>query len=708
MSTRDSIITQSMLASYLTAGTMDYVELVSPFMLKCLPTRISEEISLTSLQDSMNSLYDLDIPKNMIEKMLIRQCKKKNGAYVRRDKKKYYVDKVYDSKDFDDRTRIIKGSIDDVIKKMEKFFSEQKYISGISDEKAKEFLEIFLDTYNYTVYENAEALSLVTKETNAESNYYVAQFVLHEYKGQTKEFNSVLEIIKGALTAKSIYYFMNSENAIEQKRINGTTFVLDTRILIEALGLNLEEEHKATSELLSMIVNNGGKLATYDYYVTELHGIIHKYCVDSTAKLTLSLDYFRRTRKTVAEVKAYGDTLEGRLEELQIEILEKESCEDDIKNQDWCIDYSELRNALSTNIEYSNRNGEYFSEALINDTETIQAIAYKRRKPKKCTIFNCDYIFVTKNKDICKVVYDLYRDRFKGEINYVITDIDLTAMIWLSTFGSKRNLPQLKLIENAYSACAPSREVMSTFLDTVNTCEDEGKISQDMAILLRSQHATVEDIADITHNSQSAVSEKTVIEAQKRLHNRMKKDIKTELSGERKLLDDKAENLRQEGEAIENERQDIISERKQVEKDKDDLRFIARRISLEKQRNDDGLKKLKNARDNVVAEAVENATTHKNIIKHVLTVIAIAVLFALWGLFVYATLKIAVATNQSNISLAVYIGVVTIVDMAFSFVSYKKFLTKLIYKVAEWSYDRTYSSVIRKYTAIMSNASDVA
>lgn len=91
---------------------------------------------------------------------------------------------------------------------------KEKYIKDISSDKMREYLAVFLDTYNYSVFDDTKNLDTITLDKNSESNYYVAQFILSEYENDTVEFQDILEIIKGSLIAKSIYYFMDSENDI--------------------------------------------------------------------------------------------------------------------------------------------------------------------------------------------------------------------------------------------------------------------------------------------------------------------------------------------------------------------------------------------------------------------------------------------------------------------------------------------------------------
>ena len=422
MKKNDTFITQSMLSSYMAVETKDYLELILPFVCMCLPQKIDDKIELEKIQATIKDKYSLDIPVNVVEKLLIRLCKQKRGAIVRKVSSEYIVNSIYDTNKFENRAIKIKKSIDAVISKMQKYMYKEKYMKNASADKMREYLAVFLDTYNYSVFDDTQSLDTITLNKNLESNYYVAQFILTEYKNDTIEFQDILEIIKGSLVAKSIYYFMDSENDISKKKIQGTKFVLDTRVLIDVLGLNLEQERNATRELLELIINHGGKLVTFDYYIEELRGIIYRYEKTPEIRLELSLNYFARNGYSSQDASAYAETIEDRLHEYNVEIIQKPDYENNIAAQEWHIDYAQLRDTLNQQIDYRTRKEELYSDALIHDVDTIEAIAYERGNSKRCSIFNCKTIFITKNTDICKAIFKLYKnDRFRnGEVNFVM------------------------------------------------------------------------------------------------------------------------------------------------------------------------------------------------------------------------------------------------------------------------------------------------
>ena len=710
MKKNETFITQSMLSSYMAIETKDYLELLLPFVSVCLPEKIGERIELEQVQYALKEKYGLNIPEKVIAKLLIRLCKRKRGALVKRKQEEYSVNQVYDAKDFDERTEKIKQCIDSVLRKMLKFMNTQKYLSGVTYDKMKEYLTVFLETYNYSVYEDAQSLEAVTLERKAESNYYVAQFILSEYESDTLEFQYILEIIKGSLIAKSIYYFMNSENDMSAKRIHGTKFILDTRVLIDALGLNLPQESKATREMLELITSNGGKLATYDYYIDELRGILHRYGKSIESRLTLSLDYFIKNRYSSEDAFAYASTIEDRLAEWDIDVIEKPSYESNMREQTWHIDYNKLRDALDAEIDYRSKNGDYYSEALIRDADTIEAVAYERGANRPYSVFDCKIIFVTKNVDICKVVYSLFKeDRFKrGEVSYSITDVDLTSIIWLSTFGTKSDLPKLKLLEHAYSACAPSRTVMKEFLAKLHALEDSEKISQDMAVLLRSQYATVNDLSEITHNVEGGITDETIYEMERRLNNRADKEAKVHYKKEFEENEKVKQEIEADRFAIQQRRDELIGEQRKTSKMKQDAEYVIKVLdrkrklfSEEKDINDQKLEAIKKTQKAIIERGKKKAHFSKKMTIGILYVLLIIIALFITLLFAFATWKISDLTNASLMLSYLFVGIVSVFSLIITVVSIVKCIGVYISKIGERVYDISYSNYIKKYRDIL-------
>ena len=730
MKNRDSFITQAMLSSYLTVDSKDYLELLMPFVLQCLPEHEGVEVDIGLMQENLNEQFQLDILYNVVDRLLRRLCKKNKGAYIEKKNKQYYTKKIADSTDFDRRRDKIRTAIEMVICKMQKFM-EEVYYRSIAKEKATEYLSIFLETYNYTVYKDVGTVSQITiKDTVAESNYYVAQFIRKEYEQKTEEFSYILELIKGTLIAKAIYFFMKAPDDTITK-IRKTDFYLDTRLLIDILGFDSTQGHQAAIELIKLIKDQGGSLKTFSYYVGELKGILHAYAEKPSIRLSLSLSHFMEEGVSSADALATMGVLEMMLDKYGITVIEKPEYIDNITNQNWHIDYAELRKVLNESIEYRKTStSDYYTDALIHDVDTIEAIAYYRGMSRECSVFDCSAIFVTRNKDIESVVYHLYREeRFKhGEINFVITDIDLTAVLWFSTFGKQKSLPLLRLLENAYAACVPSEAVMKKFLETIDRLSDDEKITRETAVLLRTQYQSLDDLSELTHNRVDQCSKQVIVEMENKLHNRTYKKVLNEVKQEKRKeiekyaidenekilqevknqenrLEELNEELAATSELLQNTRDELHQQSKELEdtrKQKSETEilqiYVQQRIDLQKKKHTEEMNRqkeeIREERERIVKIAENLATKFSNRVKYILYTLTSVVYAGIILVFAYCTYLLSDISKQKLIPPVLLVGSISVVSTVVLLFPVFKYVRKRINRLCKNIYSRKYADII--------------
>lgn len=744
MSKNNAFVAQAMLSSYLEINAQDYLQLLLPFIGVCLPTKINTIISIEDLQKELQNRFGLEIPCNVIERLLIRLCKKKRGGCVKRNQNVYTLEAIYDTKDFDDKSFKIKTSIDAVLRKMKSFMKKKKFLSDITDDKMKEFLITFLETYNYTIYDDVEDLAKITLIDSSESNYYVAQFILAEYHEDSLEFQYLLEIIKGSLAAKSIYYFINSENDILNRRIIKTEFILDTRILIDVLNLNFEQGHKAASEMLKLITQNGGIVVTFDYYVEELQRIMYYFINHPEKRLLLSLNKFTMNIVHGLDISVFADTLKTRLEHLGIKIIESKQLENTNETMYW---RDSLKAEMRNGINYRNKDGVDFSEALLNDASTIEHILAKRGSNKKCSVFDCKTIFVTQNIELCKFIHNLFwKERFRnGEVSFAITDIDLSSILWLSTFSKGSELPELKLIENAYSACVPTKEIMDDFLKRVKLLEQDEKISAEAAILLRVKFATLDDLTKLSKNSLHNMTDKVVLDVTDTMLDRMREEAKEDVYNdpevkkvleqvaqaeqERKDLIDLAKNIMEAKHKVDDLHNDAIKisqnneiilqeilqihdanikdakrndyDRKAIKREKQ--LTLAKQEELQKLEEKTNRLELKNKRrrKKLYEAATQKTNKRKTIVRKRLNIMAILLAVILVILFAIGTFLIADFTNASLAKVTAFVACISILGVIITFKDLVKGVQFYINRISEKAGDKAYSDYINGYNQLL-------
>lgn len=516
MKHNNALITKAMLASYLNEQRVDYLDMISPFVLRTLPEQANSIIDVPNVVKKINDEYGLNVNQKIIEKILTRLCKNKNGNVIRKENqrtgslrqtestRRYYVNQKINYEEFDNRKKKIKQSVEEVVNKLKNFINDNyQCLVPIKYGQAQECFLTFLKNYNYELYSNVDNLREIQGiEKSNSDNFRVAKFILHEYA--LKEdgcYNKIKEIQEGFFASTAIYYFCNSVKSDNPKKIIDKTKVfLDTRLLIDVLGLNQESESKSMRELISLVKKNGGQLCTFDYYVDELIGIINRYLKDKNSRYLLDLDFFRRGECSNAEISLRKLTIERDLIDENIEIISDVDFDEQIKDQTWHIDSLELKRNMSSLINYS---GGECAPAFQNDLRTLERISfYKSNSVKKHTQ---KAIFVTSNYGIIKAAESTFTDPiFQDDIGIVISDIDLVAALWLSNYNPSSELSSLILLENAYAAIYPDKKILTEVMGIIErSMNDSDEKIKEEALLLRSNKYLIEDIAEVTQNEKA-------------------------------------------------------------------------------------------------------------------------------------------------------------------------------------------------------------
>lgn len=560
MENKNALITNAMLTVYIDEKNMDYTKMLMPFIeatIYDLKYSVGDNLSVNTIKEKTNSEYGLDLKDKVVEKILYKLYKDKNGAilkYTYRNKSKLYtLLKVPDVKKF----KQVKSNMTDVVKSVilefVTYYNNEHIVKKIDYNKGQIIFVDFLNKYNFEIYNDINATNnIMINEHVASDMYYVAKFIIEEHNKkhnhQKNCYNKLLMLQEGYFAQNAIYYFMNGEiEATPSRKISNVYFVLDTRILIDVLGLNYTADADSMAELLELIKRNDGHLCTYEYYMNELKGIIDKYVLDYDSRIYLDLAKFRDSKMSDTQIRVYNLSLKDKLEDKEVTILSPQEYDNMVSSQNWHIDYAALEDDILKSVEYQNRREDI---GFINDFETLHAMSYLRTTNKKNI-----YVFVSSNFDLVKVADRLLnREKLKHtDFGLAISDIDLTTLLWLYNHNDKPNLPSLTLLENAYAAIVPDKRILNKVINVINEkVQSNDKTVKEMALTLRYSEYLLSGISEVVKNDTNNVSPDIV----DNLSNHVKNEIRKELAPQirKKIIDEEYESIHEE------QSQKVISE----------------------------------------------------------------------------------------------------------------------------------------------------
>lgn len=505
MSNTSTLVTVAMLSALLSEKHTDYLDLISPFILSLLPCEKGEKVNKESIIVGLQEKYGfVDFPVNVLDKILSRNRKLRFG-YVRKVHSHYVIEKPYEKSRFDERRKQIQKAQSEVINRLKNFLCENTKYKNISTEKTRDLFSSFLESNGIAFVNGINQLKLITSKDY--ENYAIARFILTEYEAKSHVFSDINEVVRGFFIYKSIYYFSKEQKTSLNSKLKGTTLYFDTRLLIEALGYNTPEGKKASRELIKLVYDAGGQIKTFTHLKDEVAGILTKYARDPISRLTMRLEYFDVNKYNEIDILRHRSNLIDALNHIHI------SVEDAVPETELCqqvkeyIDIPKLTACLRETLGH-----QFQPDRINNDVSSIASI-YSLRKGCRCfNIENCKSILVTTNSGFTQAVNNYLKPKCNGEINLIIDDIDITALLWLRTWDKKNNIPTDILIENAYAACQPSPELISTFSKAVNRLQKEDQITSNEALLLRTELAPKDDLLFLTQNDPDAITDNMIIQ----------------------------------------------------------------------------------------------------------------------------------------------------------------------------------------------------
>lgn len=276
--------------------------------------------------------------------------------------------------------------------------------------------------------------------------------------------------------------YLESDFDLDAKLERGTSYYLDTQIVLELLDLQRAEDATPTKELIKLILETGGNIRlmdiTLDEIKTNIENAIRNY--DRNHPTTTINEACVRLGKN----KTWLIALNGKLE--------------NILQADYKINIDKIP---ESNIEqYSNTEDveqlkeiRYRKHSAIHD---VVAYLYVREKRKhdsnKRLLQKASYWFITANRKLCD--FNITK-KVNGNTGEIIMPDELTSLLFLQNpkklSGKVSSIGLNELIAQTLSEEYPSRDLINEFDSAVSSLETVS--TDDYKILLSSisQESTV-------------------------------------------------------------------------------------------------------------------------------------------------------------------------------------------------------------------------
>ena len=328
----------------------------------------------------------------------------------------------------------------------------EKYVeSEFKDASDVPSFRVFIDKYKNELSSFLSGRNRTTTNIDIDVSFMPhVRFLQYIESNNDVLFKAVERLYIGAIIAS----FLEAEVDVKAKAGKTITYYLDSKIVLEALDLQNQEDTRPTLELLQLIRDSGGNIQILDITLNEIKGIIDNaiQIYDKSNPTTTINEACKRNNKN----KSWLVGINGRLEDFIIEKL---------KVQFTAIPDSDIRSFSTSEDTELLRNIWYKKNAAAHD---VIAYLYVRKKRKEDAnrklIQKASCWFITANSRLSEFNLSRKENGYPGEI---IMPQELTSLLFLQNpkkFSKKvQDIGLSELIAQTLSEEYPSKDIINEF-----------------------------------------------------------------------------------------------------------------------------------------------------------------------------------------------------------------------------------------------------
>lgn len=514
----NSLLTSTaMLGAFWEEERKDIFDLLTPFVKYSIAqtTSIKQVLDISKVVGHFKSYFGYEsIPTNTVTLILNRLSPKiltrRNGQYILRvslDREIQQFEKGHAT--FEEH----KGKVADAL--VEHLNTHLPGYKKFNKETALDALIKFFATNGMCVISDVALLHMI-KNKDDQLKYSIAQFVVNEAEQNTAVFTYIVDMVKGFFVSNAIS-LQPQNTVVTESKFKGLDCYIDTRVIINALGMHTPAEREASAEMLVMLKEKGATLLCFEHNFDEIDSIVTayknglKYAHSSYYHPTL--EGWDEQHYTVTDVERYQSVLRHKIEALGITIVQKPDVTKAAK--EYPFSDTEIESHICANMTYNNK------DALSVDIASIASILLLRSGIKAKEIEKCGSIFVTSNIQLTNLSNGFLLQQgicgSDNEVLPIITDVDLSSIVWLKCYSTHKDYPKRKLIEHSLVALELTPTMVKTFNQMVDRIKAEGEITEDEAAVIRTEYFCKREIAKSVKGDLSKINEDSVRDVRRKL-----------------------------------------------------------------------------------------------------------------------------------------------------------------------------------------------
>jgi hypothetical protein len=522
----------------------DYIANFVPFVSEALRTAPQDEVALPDLQKTVETSFGLRIPRGALKTILGRLAK--NGAVSVRQGIYRRNATALDSTAFlEARTKALREH-DVLVTKLTTFCRDEHGVDW-SDEEADAALLSYLQERSAPVLAAAvEGAPLPVPTTEVrDADYLVNAFIVHLHQTDLEGFEALETVVKGSMLASVLYYPNLGE--IDQ-RLDQVSVYLDTRVLLQALGIGGEFMRESRKEFFQLLYDLGADLKCFEETALEMRVILENAAralrrgtTDATRTHGLVDQQLADAGYTPTDVELLIEKLPRRLAALRVQIVPRPA-----PDRRFTIDESKFEVALRQGVHYPR------DEPLHHDLNAATAIYRLRRGRVRHRLEETPAIFVTTNTPFVRATHSFFRDEcaYKG-VPICVADHVFETLVWLKRSVDAPELPRKRILADSLAALRPDETLWRKYLQEITRLRERDEIEEDDFLILRDSIEARVELMNVTRGDIEAFSEGTVKEVLDQAISTLKGEADAELKAVRTDLRKEEAHRRRQRERVE-------------------------------------------------------------------------------------------------------------------------------------------------------------
>lgn len=349
-------------------------------------------------------------------------------------------------------------------------------------------------------------------------DFHVAQFLLDLRDRQTALFDRVSDIAFASMAAEALACF--SEPAADTKNLDGLDVYLDSPIMLDILGVNVEYADYGT-ELLEMITSSSAHPVVFDDCIIEAESVVAGQLASLRSGSARASSFGASAKPHV--LSALKDNIGSRASSVGIAVKKDPQLDLLRRSRDTVGDIeADLNNRMS---HWSNE------EARVHDKRSVWSMIRIRDTGTICErICDSKAVFITRNTSLANMANAAWRtwltNAAKQSVNaadrwapIALSDKQLAGYLWLRSGEGNGDMSRARLLAHCSAAIRPRPDVKARAINLV--LEMHGKSDADhVAALLEDREgeralmrATRADPEDVTVERLSFIIEQVKLAA---------------------------------------------------------------------------------------------------------------------------------------------------------------------------------------------------